>query len=55
MEVFYDYIAEDKSYISLGLDKIINKRLDFIGNIIDIDEVKIKKNSIKKQKVLILH
>lgn len=40
-ESFWDYEAEDGSYLSLGkLDKT-NKRLDFYGKIIKPDEVKI--------------
>ncbi|MEK7162694.1 MAG: hypothetical protein AAB696_00140 [Patescibacteria group bacterium] len=41
-ERFWDYKAKDNSYLSLGINDKINKRLDFYGKIIENDNVKLE-------------
>lgn len=40
-EKFWDYKAEDNSYLSLGVNDNTNERLDFFGRIVENDSVNI--------------
>jgi len=42
-ERFWDYKAEDNSYLSLGIEDKTKERLDFYGKIIANDDVSLKK------------
>ncbi len=44
-EKFWDYSADDNSYLSLGFIDETGERLDFYGKIVDGEKVNIKKDS----------
>jgi hypothetical protein len=41
-EKFWDYVAEDNSYLSLGIGDKTNERLDFYGKIVENNSVVLK-------------